>query len=316
MQFDFREAANRLSLFFLSGFADTVKRVNFGLIQQPETNGRYNARNIGGNDVATLPKPISFICGLAAILVLNAPGAMAQTSGASAEGPTQIETPSGEARRFPSVFGAASAFPSPPRSGFVGLTYANPRGGIEGSGPDGDLGAGYTIGNPIENVSLTFGLAITSLEGFGDSGSLSLNVARALSIGPQSLTFVGASASNLAAFGDAEDAPEAYAVFVSHLRTFPHRARWRSAGVVHSRLWRSDRRSMIFGAVGDGFFVGVGVGVARNLSVSVSATETQLNTGISFGIPDIPRVSVSMGVFDVTNNVERRQFSLGVSYGF
>ena len=314
MPFDVREAANRLPLFFVSGFADTVKRVNFGLIQQPETNGRYNARNIGGNDVATLPKPISFICGLAAILVLNVPGAMAQTSGASAEGPTQIETPSGEARRFPSVFGAASAFPSPPRSGFVGLTYANPRGGIEGSGPDGDLGAGYTIGNPIENVSLTFGLAITSLEGFGDSGSLSLNVARALSIGPQSLTFVGASASNLAAFGDAEDAAEAYAVFVSHLRTFP--AGRGEVPVLFTAGYGDQIELDDLGAVGDGFFVGVGVGVARNLSVSVSATETQLNTGISFGIPDIPRVSVSMGVFDVTNNVERRQFSLGVSYGF
>ena len=265
--------------------------------------------------MATLSKPILGSCILAVALMFGATGSIAQTSGASREGPTQIETPSGDARRFPSVFGAASAFPSPPRSGFVGLTYANPRGGIEGEGPDGDLGAGYTIGNPIENVSLTFGLAITSLEGFGDSGSLSLNAARALSIGAQSLTFVGASASNLAAWGDAEASPEAYAAYVSHLRTFPT-ARGGEVPVLFTAGYGDQITLDNAGAVGDGFFVGVGVGVARNLSVSLSATETQVNTGISFGIPDIPRVSVSMGVFDVTNNVERRQFSLGVSYGF
>ena len=253
-------------------------------------------------------------CVLAAAMMFGSSGAMAQTSGASREGPTQIETPSGQARRFPSVFGAASAFPSPAGTGFVGLTYANPRGGIEGEGPDGDAGAGYTIGNPIENVSLTFGLAITSLEGFGDSGSLSLNAARALSIGSQSLTFIGASASNLAAWGDAEDSPEAYAAYISHLRTFPVGSG--ELPVLFTAGYGDQITLDDAGAVGDGFFVGVGVGVAQNLSVSLSATETQLNTGISFGIPDIPQVSVSMGIFDVTNNVDRRQFSLGVSYGF
>lgn len=259
-------------------------------------------------------KAIPFLGILAAMALVDVSASMAQTSGTSREGPTQIETPSGEARRFPSVFGAASAFPSPGGTGFVGLTYANPRGGVEGQGPDGDFGAGYTIGNPIENVSLTFGLAITSLEGFGDSGSLSLNAARAVSIGAQSLTFVGASASNLAAWGDAEASPEAYAVYVSHLRTFPTGSG--ELPVLFTAGYGDQITLDDFGAVGDGAFVGVGVGVARNLSVSMSATETQLNTGISFGIPEIPRLSVSMGIFDVTNNVERRQFSLGVSFGF
>lgn len=245
---------------------------------------------------------------------LGSTNLQAQTSGASSEGPTQIETAAGEARRFPSVFGAASAFPSPAGSGFVGLTYANPRGGIEGEGPDGDAGAGYTIGNPIENVSLTFGLAITSLDGFGDSGSLSLNAARAVSIGAQSLTFVGVSASNLVAWGDATASPEAYAIYVSHLRTFPTASG--EVPVMFTAGYGDQITIDDLGFVGDGAFVGVGVGVARNLSVSLSATQTQLNTGISFGIPDIPRLSVSMGVFDVTNNIDRRQFSLGISYGF
>lgn len=253
-------------------------------------------------------------CLMAAAVLFSAPEVMAQTSGASREGPTQIETPQGEVRRFPSVFGAASAFPGPAGTGFVGLTYANPRGGIEGEGPDGDAGAGYTIGNPIENVSLTFGLAITSLEGFGDSGSLSVNASRAVSLAPRSLTFVGFSASNLAAWGDAQDSPEAYAIYLSHLRTIQT-----AGGEIPIMITGGYGDQIVIddlGQVGEGAFVGLGVGVARNLSVSVSATETQLNTGISFGIPEIPRLSVSMGIFDVTNNIERRQFSMGVSYGF
>ncbi|MEM9318923.1 MAG: hypothetical protein AAGA70_07930 [Pseudomonadota bacterium] len=249
------------------------------------------------------------------VLAMGPTDAMAQATGASREGPTQLESPTGEVRRFPSVFGAATAFPSPAGSGFAGLTYANPRGGIEGEGPDGDAGAGYTVGNPIENVSLTFGLAITSLEGFGDSGSLSVSAARAISVGPRSLTFAGVSASNLAAWGDAEDSPEAYAAYVSHLRTL--RTNSGEIPILLTAGW-GDQITIDedTGAIEEGIFVGVGVGVARNLSVSVSATETQLNTGIGFSIPDLPRISVSMGVFDVTNNVERRQFSLGVSLGF
>lgn len=240
---------------------------------------------------------------------------LAQASGASREGPTEISDGSGDSRRFPSIFGAASAFPSPGGTGFVGLNYVNPRGGVEGLGPDGDAGAGYTIGNPVQNVSLTFGLSITSLQGFGDSGSLSLSAARALAITDRALTFVGASASNLAAWGDAELTPESYSVYVSHLFTLPT-----GGAELPVQLTAGYGDRIVFdetgNSIGDGFFIGAGVGVAENLSASVSASETQLNAGIGFSVPDLPGVSVAMGVFDITNNVERRQFSLGISYGF
>ncbi|MEM9756568.1 MAG: hypothetical protein AAF914_11275 [Pseudomonadota bacterium] len=253
---------------------------------------------------------------LAAIMALaglSAAPANAQATGASREGPTGL---SGAQRRFPTVFGAASAFPSPGGTGFVGLNYVNPRGGLQGEGPDGDAGAGYTIGNPIQNVSLTFGLTITSLEGFGDSGSLSLSGARALVVGDRSLTFIGASAANLAGWGDAEDTPEAYSLYVSHLLAVPA-----PGGEVPVQLTAGYGNRITLsedglGAVDDGLFAGVGVGIGPNLSAGVSATETQINAGVSFGLPDLPGVSVSAGVFDVTDNVERRQFSLSVSYGF
>ncbi|MEL6532373.1 MAG: hypothetical protein AAFQ06_04960 [Pseudomonadota bacterium] len=259
----------------------------------------------------------AFLLGGALVLATAAPqAALAQTAGASREGPTGLVTPGGDTRRFPSIFGTASAFPSPGGTGFVGLNYVNPRGGISGEGSDGDFGAGYTIGNPVENVSLTFGLSITSLKDFGADGSLSLSAARALVVGERSLTFVGATASNLAAWGDARLNPEAYSIYVSRLSAIPLAGGelpiQLSAGY-GDRITLSDDG---LGRIDDGAFIGLGVGVSPNLSVSLSATETQLNAGIGFGIPEFPNLSIGMGVFDVTDNVERRQFSLSVSLGF
>ena len=256
------------------------------------------------------------IIGIALACAMPGSFASAQPSGASREGPTGLSGAGGEIRRFPSIFGAASAFPSPGGTGFVGLNYVNPRGGIAGEGPDGDFGAGYTIGNPIENISLTFGLSITSLKDFGADGSLSISAARALVIADRSLTFVGASASNLVAWGDAQLNPEAYSIYISHLTAVPLA---NGELPVQVSAGYGDRITLSedgLGRIDEGAFVGIGLGVTENLAVSLSATETQLNAGLGFGVPEFPNVSIGMGVFDVTDNVDRRQFSLSVSLGF
>ena len=241
--------------------------------------------------------------------------ALAQTSGSSRDGPTRIASPDGETRRFPTIFGAASAFPSVGGTGFVALTLVNPRQGIAGLGGDGDAVLGYTIGNPIRNLSATFGLTITSLKDFGQSGSVSLNLSRALHVGDRSLTFAGVSASNLAAWGDARQTGESYSAYVSHLVA----ARSRSGEIPiqltigYGNLIAFDRAGL---TVGDGAFAGIGVGVARNLSLSLSATETQLNAGLGVSVPGLDAASVTMGVFDVTDRVGRRQFAVSLSYAF
>lgn len=50
---------------------------------------------------------------------------------------------------FPTVAGAPSAVAPKSGSGFVGLTYATPRGGVSGAGGDGDFVAGYSVGSPL-----------------------------------------------------------------------------------------------------------------------------------------------------------------------
>ncbi|MBF9028772.1 hypothetical protein HKCCE3408_00065 [Rhodobacterales bacterium HKCCE3408] len=252
----------------------------------------------------------------AAIAAFTTGAGLAQTSGASPEGPTGIAGRDGAVRRFPGTFGAQSAIPSPGGTGYVGLNYANPRGGVSGAGADGDAGAGYTFGNPVDAVSLTFGLSVTSLDRFGDSGALSLSVARVIGIGDRSLTFLGASASNLAAWGDAAAAPEGYTIQISHLLAIPTRRGERPVQVTAGHGNRTTVEDDGSGRIRAGGFVGLGVGVSEHLSLGVSATGTQLNAGLSLGLPDVPALSISLGVFDVTDNVDRRQVSLGVSFGF
>ena len=216
-------------------------------------------------------------------------------------------------RRFPTTFAAPSAIPALGGTGFVGLTYADPRQGVSGNDPDGDFIVGYTIGNPVENVSLTFGLAITGLDPFGEDGSFSISAARLLGV---SEAFVGATASNIFAFGDADDADESYSVYVSHLTGIPS-----SVGEFPVQLTvgygnevtRDDDGS---GTVDDGFFYAAGIGLTRDISASFSGTETQFNVGLGLTVPNIPRLNVQLGILDVTDNTNRQQFALSVVYTF
>jgi hypothetical protein len=213
---------------------------------------------------------------------------------------------------FPGVFGVPSAVAPKGGSGFAGLTYVNPRGGIAGSGGDASLSAGYTVGNPVENLSVTFGVSITGIDPFGDAGSFSVSASRLLRAGGSSATFVGASASNLANWGAGSDEPE-YSAYVSHLAGV-------QAGGVEIPLqivlgYGTNNTRNSAGGLDDGAFAGFGVGIAKNLSASVSFTRTQLNAGLTATIPDTS-VSASLGVLDATDRNDRQQVSLSVGFGF
>lgn len=216
---------------------------------------------------------------------------------------------------FPSTFGVPSAVAPKPGSGFVGLTYATPRGGISGNGGDGDFVAGYSIGNPLDAISLTFGVAITGLEPFGDAGSLSVTASRLLRAGGNSATFIGASASNLAAWGPNRNRPEQYSVYVSHLVGIQAANKEMTLQLVLGYGTDNTLDSNGSGAISDGVFAGAGFGLTQNLSASISATQTQLNAGISYSIPNTA-LSTSFGVIDVTDNTNRQQLTAAIAFGF
>ncbi len=255
-------------------------------------------------------------------LVLGATFAMATTAvanGINVPIPNEavvIVTPQ-PSRSFPVIFGATSAVAAPGGTGYVALNYANPRGGIEGANADGDISAGYTLGNPIDAVSVSFGVSITSLEdNFGDSGNFFVSASRLLRAGGNSATFAGLSTGNLHGWGDAKDSDASLSGYISHLVAFPT-----SSGEMPVQFTLGYGNQITYDASTptsphEGLFAGVGVGVTENLSLSASATATQLNIGASMSVAQMPGLGITAGVYDVTDNVERRQFTLTVAFGF
>ena len=80
------------------------------------------------------------LAGLTAALLSSA--AYAQTSGDVIVPPAPVDPDNRPVLAFPSIFGAQSAISAPGGTGFVSLTYVNPRGGVSGAGSDGDLAVG------------------------------------------------------------------------------------------------------------------------------------------------------------------------------
>lgn len=252
--------------------------------------------------------------GFAVVLgVVSAPSLFADTV-VQAPSSTLPRT-SSSSLSFPALFGIPTAVAPRRATIFSGLTYANPRGGVSGSGGDGDFSAGYSLGNPLDGIGLTLGLVVTGLDPFGDAGSFSLTASRLLRAEGNSATFAGASVSNLFAWGVNSDRSEMYSAYVSHLIGL-------DIGTIEIPIqvtigYGTDNTASSDGSgrLSDGVFAGVGVGLSEVLSVGLSGTRTQLNIGATLNLPGL-KLSPTFGVFDVTDNTGRRQFSLSVGYSF
>lgn len=235
-----------------------------------------------------------------------------QAPAATLPNPVAVASGSDVSLAFPGTFGIASAVAPVSGSGFVGANYVNLRDGVKGAEGDGSVSAGYSLGNPISGVSVTLSASVTGTDPFGDAGSFSLSASRLLRAGGSSATFVGASSSNLAAWG-AGSSEEQFSVYTSHLVGF-------QAGGVEVPLqlvvgYGTSNTRNAADVLEDGAFAGVGIGMTQNISGSISFTETQVNTGFNVSIPNTS-ASVTVGVYDVTDNTDRQQFSLSVGYGF
>lgn len=250
------------------------------------------------------------LAGLSVVLLSSS--VYAQTAGDVTIPPPPANPATPTVLAFPSIFGASSAVSAPGGTGFVSLTYVNRRGGVSGAGSDGDLAAGYTVGNPLTSLSFTFGVSIASLDQFGDDGSFFLSASRAVGFGPNSATFVGVSVDNVLGWGDVRDSKEGVNVYVSTLTSVGETPIQYTIGYGNQTVIEDDGT----GALDEGLFAGVGVGVTKSMSLSASATETQLNLGLVATVPQVPGMSVTAGVYDVTDNVDRQQFSLSLGYSF
>jgi len=245
-------------------------------------------------------------------------------SAAVAQSTTVIQAPSSTltspsaSLSFPGMFGVPSAVAPKGGTGFVGLTFVNPRGGNPGGGGDASVYAGYTIGNPVDSLSVTFGVSVTGTMPFADAGQFSVSASRLLRAGGTSATFIGASVSQLGTWGSGAIPDTKYSVYMSHLAGFQVSGVEVPVQLVVGYGNDNTRTGAPVGVVPqfeNGAFAGVGIGMTKNLSGSVSFTRNQVNTGVTVSVPNTS-MGVSVGVLDATDNINRRQLSVSVGFGF
>ena len=213
------------------------------------------------------------------------------------------------------MFGADTAFTLPRGDIFVGATIADPRGGIRGSDTDGDLAFGAGFGDPFKSVGFEIDSNITSLTNdFADSGSLTLKASRALLSQPNYVVFGAVSAANLGSWGAARVTDKAYNLIFSGVTQID------GYSLIHPLMWTVGYGTdSVLSTAGSsrteqGIFAGLGLGITQNIGASISATENQLNAGVGFKIPGLDDISVSYGINDITDNMERKQQTVSVSY--
>lgn len=212
------------------------------------------------------------------------------------------------------LYGADSAFILPNGAISFGGTLTDPRGGVAGSGKDGDLALSFGLGNPIDAVGVQVDMNITGTDPVFDSGAFNIKVARSLYLGDELVVFGAVTASNLAPWGDAEGEDVNWTGTVTGMTEIA------TPNVIYPVMmtigYGSNTTLLTAGQsdTGEGLFAGIGVGVAKYLGVSISGTENQLNAGVSIGVPGVPELGISLGVNDVTDNMDRKQKTLSVSY--
>ena len=248
------------------------------------------------------------------ILALGSSAAWAESSVSVQPPSTMLSSPSAQLA-FPAVFGVPSAVAPKSKSAFVGMTYANPRGGVAGRGGDADIVAGYSIGNPLDAVSLTFGVALTGTIPIGDAGSFSVSASRLLQASGNTATYFGASASNLLPWGSNVARPTQYSAYVSHVVGVKTASVEVPLQFIIGYGTDSAYSSSGNGSLSDGAFAGIGIGVHESISISFSVTHTQVNVGMSYSLRNTG-LGATVGLLDAMDNTDRQQLSISVSYGF
>jgi uncharacterized membrane protein (Fun14 family) len=237
-------------------------------------------------------------------------GAAQNAPGNGVSDAAQMQRPV-QGRAFPSTFGVATTVAPRYGAGFVGATYANLRGGVSGAGADAV--AGYSVGNAIDAISLTFGVAFIGLDLLGDAGAFSVKASRLIQVVGSSATFAGITFPNLLAWGANSNRRVMTGVYISHLVGIPSGEAEIPVQLTLGYGTETTHKCDGSGILGDGLFARIGLGVAPKISMGVSATCAQVNMGATPTTPGT-RMGTTIGVFDMTNATELRQVSLSVGF--
>lgn len=207
--------------------------------------------------------------------------------------------------------GVATATTFQSGSAFVSVSGTTKRQG--GSGVDGSLAFGLGFGDAKETLGGQIVANITSANpsDFGDSGSLSFKLSRAL---PETMgaASVGATFDNLAPWGDAKTTDVKTSVALTFARSVPFGELGEglpllfNIGAASSTTYRDDWTA----------FAAIGVGLSENMSFTLAHNGDYEIVGVTTRLPGIDNLSLSASLLDVFDKKEDRRVSVTASYAF
>lgn len=170
---------------------------------------------------------------------------------------------------------------------------------------DGSVAFGFGLGDATETVGMQVTTAITGLEPFGDSGSLSLKFSRALA----PTTFAGLSFGNVAGWGVEEDEDVKTTLAVTHFGDI-----WAQDTYFPFMLTAGYGTNVTEGGTEEGAILGAGVGLNEYLGLSVSTNTEYVNLGAGFRSPELEGWNLSLTAVDAFDQEDRQALQIAVSY--
>ena len=212
--------------------------------------------------------------------------------------------------RFVTMLGIHSATVAPRGVVFGGASRSF---NLDGEDAEEDTAAilGFGLGDANNGLGLQFTVTANSetdtFDGFGYFGVKAATKLQSAN----APTYLGLAIDRIGGWGEAEDVEAAASIMVTRFSSI------QAGGDKFPVIMTLGAGSHVSDLTTEpGIFLGAGVGLSRNLGVSAAWNGEWVELGTGFRVDAIENLTVTFAVADALNEVERQQFSLGLSWFF
>ena len=205
---------------------------------------------------------------------------------------------------------SATVAPSGLAFGSLGLTSRRDSLGDFFDEADGSIVLGFGLGDASKTVGVQVSASITSLDSFGDSGSLSVKAARQIN-GLETPTFVAVSLDRLAGWGDGTLIDPSATLIVTMFPTA------NIGGQSYPLMLTAGYGTSVLDHHREpGAYVGAGMGITENFGASLAWTGESVTIGTAFKFDALDNMRFSASLEDAFDQVGGQRVTLSATYYF
>lgn len=177
---------------------------------------------------------------------------------------------------------------------------------------DASTAIAFGLGDPVTGLGVEFGVVLTSFRDFGASGFMTLGVNRQFSF-EGGVSSISVSASNLGAWGDAEDSEVSYSVVgsVAYALGNTPMVTTLGYGTSYGTGFGFSDDDCFVGC--EGFVFGVGAGLSETWAVSAGVVGDHSILGATYFAPTVEGLTANLWVRDAEDSDSA---TFGVDLGF